>query len=290
MNGVVLKGVGSYYTVLADDGEKYVCRPRGRFRIDKVSPLPGDRVDFECGSDEGYLLEIHPRKNVLTRPAIANVDMLLIVISAALPKADLLLADKLMLHCELCSIKPVVVINKCDATDDVSRLARQYERTGYELHTVSALTGQGIDNLRAAISNGICCLCGQSAAGKSSIINALIPELGLEVGGLSRKTSRGRHTTRHAELIPLRNDAMVVDTPGFSLLDTDVIEPGELCALYPEMRGQIGSCRFAGCLHLHEPDCAVKAAVNSGAITPERYERYKLILQELIEKRRRAYD
>ncbi|MBS7307416.1 MAG: ribosome small subunit-dependent GTPase A [Eubacteriales bacterium] len=290
MTGTLLKGVGSFYTVLDASGERFVCRPRGRFRVEKLTPLPGDKVEFDYSGDEGYLLRILPRKNKLIRPAVANVDKLIIIVSASVPKADLLLADKLLIYCELHDITPIIVINKCDDVSDTDAIAKQYAHSGYTLYSVSAHTGKGLGDLRLAMTGSVCCLCGQSAVGKSSLINALVPDLELEVGGLSKKTDRGRHTTRHAELLPLGNGTMIVDTPGFSLFDTEQIEVERLSSLFPEMKPYDNRCRFAGCIHKSEPDCAVKDAVADGEIPKERYLRYITIAEELIEKRKHCYD
>ena len=292
MEGLILKGVGSFYTVLDAQGEEHVCRARGRFRKESVTPVPGDHVRFlHNPGEDGRIVEILPRRNILTRPAVANVDKLMIVMAASLPRPDLLLVDKLLLQCEQAHITPVLVLNKCDERDEAlyASILAQYEKTGYALHAVSAHSGAGLERLREELTGSVCCFAGQSAVGKSSLLNALLPELSLAVGGLSRKTERGRHTTRHAELW-LASGGALVDTPGFSLLDTEMIEPETLSTLYPEMREHAGECRFAKCLHESEPDCAVKALLQSGMISQERYERYLLILEELKEKRKHKYD
>ena len=291
MRGIILKGIGSFYTVLCDDGESYTCKARGKFRIDGKTPLPGDHVEFEpSGELEGYMRDILPRKNAFLRPAVANVDQLVIVMAASAPKPDLLLTDKLLLDCERRGVSPLLVLNKCDERDTelVRDIISQYEPTGYRTIEVSAHGGEGLDQLKSELFSKISCFTGQSAVGKSSLLNALLPELDLPVGGLSRKVERGKHTTRHAELWPAYGGA-VVDTPGFSLLESDELAPEELPAFYPEMK-EHNNCYFTACLHMSEPDCAVKRALEEGEISRGRYERYCELVKELIEKRKHRYD
>lgn len=293
LEGLILKGVGGFYTVMDAQGETYVCHARGRFRLEGTTPVAGDRVTFTYGGKafENRIVSILPRKNLLTRPPVANLDKLIAVFALSTPKPDLLLLDKLLIECEIKGVKPVVVFNKADDADASIALAlrAQYEATGYRLIVASAHTGDGLDEIRAEIAGAVCCFAGQSAVGKSSLLNAIVPELALEIGGLSRKTERGRHTTRVAELFPVCGGA-VVDTPGFSLLDAAQIEPEELWKSYPEMRGYGGGCRFPACMHITEPGCAVKPLLESGAMSRERYDRYKLLAQEQIEKRKHKYD
>lgn len=291
MEGRILKGIGSFYT-LRCGGKSYVCKARGRFRKDGLVPVPGDWASFEIGADgRGYLLEIHPRRNLLQRPVVANVDKLFIVLSASRPQMDLLLCDKLLLQCGQLSIAPVLLCNKCDeeTAGAYEDLAAQYGPAGYPVLAVSARTGEGLKGVRTAMEGCVSCFAGQSAVGKSSLLNALLPDLALEVGDLSRKTARGRHTTRHAELFPAFGGA-VVDTPGFSLLDMAQMEPWDLSSLYPEMVPRKGSCRFPECLHLTEPGCAVKPLLETGGLHPLRYARYQVFVEELKEMRKHRYD
>ena len=288
--GRIIKGIGSFYTVLTDKGE-FVCKARGKFRKLGTTPVPGDMVKLDVSEDgNGYLLEIMPRKNQLIRPAVSNVDKLMIVMAASLPKPDLFLTDKLLVQCEIAGVTPVIILNKWDERDEAisNAVISQYGPCGYTVLTLSAATGEGMDALKAQIKDNICCFAGQSAVGKSSLMNAIAPELELAVGGLSEKTDRGRHTTRHAQLWQVCGGAML-DTPGFSLLDTAELEPAKLCEYYPEMREHLGECRFPECVHITEPDCGIKPLVGSG-IHSERYERYCGFVQELKEKRRHRYD
>lgn len=289
MQGLVLKGIGSFYTVLGDDGTEYTIKARGRFRKEGICPVVGDCVTFDVvEGNDGYMTDILERKNLLIRPSVANIDKLITVISASHPQPDFLMLDKLILRCEQLGIAPVIVLNKCDSllNDPLS----QYRSAGYQTFMVSALTGEGVAELKTALEGSICCFAGQSAVGKSSLINAIMPQLDLEVGGLSRKTSRGKHTTRSVSLIPFEGGGALLDTPGFSLIDTEPMEAEDLSQLYPEMRRHLHLCRFAGCLHVSEPDCGVKDAVKSGEISKERYERYKLLLEEIKRQRKHRYD
>lgn len=285
--GIILKGIGSFYTVLSNDGEQYTLKARGKFRNKRIKPLIGDNVLF---SDD-TIDDILERKNAFVRPAVANITKLMLVLSATVPKADLMLLDKLLLQCEKNGIEPVIILNKWECRDEEysDDIIAQYEQTGYPIIKASAYEGIGVDEIIAHIKDNICCFAGQSAVGKSSLLNKIAPSLNLETGGLSKKTDRGKHTTRHGELFVLHG-GMVMDTPGFSLLDTADMEPCELAALYPEMRKAMGECRFAECLHIHEPDCKVKELLSRGKISQERYKRYNLLLDELKEKRRHMYD
>ena len=302
--GLIIKGVGGFYTVLTEAGETCTCKARGLFRKQAVTPAVGDRVEFSPPGPgenrQGYLMRILPRKNELIRPAVANIDRLFIVIAASRPLPDLLLVDKLLILCEKYGIEPVLVINKCDEAEPgaAEALEKQYSPADYSIHKVSAATGEGLGALRSCLENAVICFAGQSAVGKSSLLNALLPGVSLSVGSLSEKTERGRHTTRHTELIPLEGGGAVLDTPGFSLLDTLELEPEELRLLYPELRGAEENCRFSGCLHVLEPGCFVKNKLiikddreeNPKGIRRERYERYVRLVSEAAEHRRHRYD
>lgn len=290
--GRIIKGVGGFYTVLTPENERVVCKARGLFRRQGKTPLPGDAVEFTVnGRQEGYLKDILPRRNELLRPAVANVDMLLIAVSASEPQPDLELCDKLLLYCAKQGIRPVLVINKCDSGEsrEAAAIREQYAGAVGSAAAVSARTGYGMDALAELLSGSVICLAGQSAVGKSSLINALLG-LDLETGELSKKTERGRHTTRHAELIPTPSGGLLADTPGFSMLESIPAEPEEIPLMYPEFAEYNGCCRFIGCMHISEPDCAVKAAVAEGRINGERYARYVKIAKESIEARRHRYD
>lgn len=291
--GKILKGVGGFYYVLDENNVIHECKARGRFRKDGVTPLPGDNVDFalEDGS-YGFIEEIEPRKNELTRPRIANIDMAAIVVSATKPKIDYMLCDKLLVSINKVGIKPLLIINKCDTATEkqIEAIQCEYDNACDTL-LVSAVTKDGLDQLKQKLSSCCTCFAGQSAAGKSSILNALFPDLDLATGGLSKKTARGKHTTRHAELLLLNDfSGTVVDTPGFSFFDNADIAPEELYQYYNDILPYTGQCKFSSCVHADEPVCSVKDALRQGKINNNRYQRYLELLKELQEKRLRQYD
>ncbi len=286
----MLKGVGGYYTVRLDHGEEVTAQARGRFRHEGLSPVCGDRVLIER-QQEGHaaLVEILPRKNIMVRPQVANIDQLVIVLSASKPKPDLLLCDKLMLQAIPLSIVPLIVINKCDEGDGkaLEEIRREYAHV--DTLILSARTGEGLKPLRHALSGKVNCFAGQSAVGKSSLLNALLPGLSLLVGGLARRTDRGKHTTRHVELWPYEGGA-VLDTPGFSLLELTAIDQETLDRAYPEFGDAPKHCRFAACSHRTEPGCAVKALLESGTLSPGRYTRYVELCTQFEELRKNRYN
>ena len=292
--GVIVKGIGGFYYVYAQEGI-YECRARGRFRYNDMTPLPGDRVRFAPGKDnkDGYLLAIDERKSQLKRPPVANVDQLVLVVSASRPRPDLILVDKLLVQAERQGIGALLALNKCDVAeaDIAERVESNYRNLPLTFCRVSARQSDGIELLRRQLLDKLSCFAGQSAVGKSSLLNALSHSLALQTGGLSRKTGRGKHTTRAIELRPLdgASHSFVMDTPGFSMLNLDDLLPEELAGYYPEMQAYAGQCRFDNCLHVNEPRCAIKAAVEDGQISKGRYERYLLILKELQEAQSRRY-
>lgn len=286
--GIIIKGISGFYYV--KDGQDIVtCKARGVFRNLGITPLVGDYVKYESSpSGEARIVEILPRKNVLVRPCVANIDMLAIVISASVPEPDWLLADRLIIQCVCASIKPVPVLNKLDECDE--KIYRQFD-CDYRDFThlmVSAETGQGLTQLSEVINGHICCFAGQSAVGKTSILNALLPEAEMETGALSKKTERGRHTTRVAQLLPFR-DGAILDTPGFSLFDSEYLTQEQLNECYPEF-SQAAPCRFSGCTHNSEPSCGVKDLLTCNKMSIERYERYVMISQENEIRRKHRYD
>ena len=290
--GRILKGIGGFYYVLPEDSSETVeCKARGRFRMDGLTPMVGDRVLFET-QREGHarIAELLPRKNALMRPPVANIDQLLIVLYASVPAPDWLLADKLIVQAKLLSIEPVLVLNKCDesGTAVLSAFERDYA-AHFRCLRVSARRGDGLLALTDLLRGRVSCFAGQSAVGKSSLINAICPELSLETGGLSKKTARGRHTTRHAELWPAFGGA-ILDTPGFSLFEPDFLEQDALDRCYPEFMDLPAQCRFFGCMHISEPDCAVKERIAAGGMSPARYERYTLLAREFETRRKHRYD
>ena len=291
MEGSILRGIGSFYTMLCDeDGREYTLRAQKKLRHQKLTPMVGDRVRFTPGQGEedGWLEEILPRRSMLVRPSVANVDMLMLVV-ASVPAPDLLLCDKLILRATQGNMTPAICVNKIDLGDGLARqIEAEYASTQLRVFSVSAHTGEGVGALREAMRGRVTCLAGQSAVGKSSLLNALFG-LSLETGGLSRKTERGRHTTRRAEMMAL-DGMFVLDTPGFSLLELeDAIEPEAFAQLYPEYNALAGACRFQPCLHDREPGCAVHAAVDRGELSAARWARYRELLGEVREKWKGRY-
>lgn len=289
--GVIIKGVGSFYDVLVGS-EVFRCRPRGRFRKLGITPMVGDRVRFTPGTQvsEGTLEEILPRKNTLIRPSVANIDSLAVVAAAAQPDPDYYLIDKLMISAERMGISILLVINKIDLANpkELDKLRSQYANSGYPVYCVSGKYGEGIEELSRAMK-GITTLAGQSGVGKSTIINNLNPQIKLETGKVSEKIQRGRHTTRHVELLILPYGGMVVDTPGFSQVELADMEPVELQESYPEFEKYRYKCHFNGCLHVTEPGCQVRQAIEEGSIPESRYERYVNIIEEIKENRRNIW-
>lgn len=254
----------------------------------------GDVVDFtgQSGEINGFIEEIHERKNALIRPSVANIDNLVIVLAASKPEPDLLLVDKLILQAEINHITPVICLNKMDAVknaDTALDLKEQY--ACYPFAEVSASKQSGLNSIKEILAGKTNAFTGQSAVGKSSILNVLGVDLQLKTDGMSKKTSRGKHTTRQSDLMYLEDlNAFVIDTPGFSIFDSIEIDENDLSSYYREFVPYAGKCRFLSCLHANEPECAVKDAVLKGSIHPKRYERYLSILEFLKEKRSKKYD
>ena len=289
MHGRIIKGIGGFYDVLCDSGETCTCKARGRFRNEGITPMVGDQVEISI-PETGYpsLDDILPRQNALLRPPVANIDLLIVVLSACVPKPDWLLADKLLIQAHTLGIEPLIVLNKIDEAkqDIVDQFLLDY--ASYSKLLASSRTGEGVESLKAALTNRISCFAGQSAVGKSSLLNALFPELALETGDLAKKTARGKHTTRQAELWPYLGGA-VLDTPGFSLFELSDLTQDALNGCWPEFGDAVMRCRFAGCRHIAEPDCAIKALLTEQELTQARYERYLEIQSEIEQVRKHRY-
>ncbi len=278
--GTIIKALsGFYYVRIA--GETIECKARGRLRLDGMSPLVGDKVVISLdGQGRGRVDTILPRRNFFVRPAVANIDVLIAVASEVNPVTDPFLIDRVTATAENNDCRVIICINKSDLSDS-TRLADIYNSTGYETIVTSAETGEGIEALRHSISGCICAFSGNSGVGKSSIINALSPELDIQVGDVSEKLGRGRHTTRHIELFKA-GDAYVADTPGFASFDVEMMRPipkEELQFCFPEFRKYIDHCRFDDCAHLKEPDCAVREALERGEINLSRHESYERLYE-----------
>ena len=278
MQGIILKGIGGFYYIKTEKGI-IECRARGVFRKKGLTPLAGDICEI---SEEGSLDKILPRKNSFIRPPVANIDKMFIVFAAAQPTPVTEVIDKLTVAAEYSGVKPYIVINKMDISEaETKKIVETYEKTGYKVFCVSAKTGEGIMEISRELRGSVSVFTGCSGVGKSSIMNIILPDAELETGSVSEKISRGRHTTREVTLIPYGDDGYVADTPGFSSLEIDEIRAGELENYFPEFLDCIGNCRFRGCGHINEPDCAVKAAVEAGEIGDSRYESYVRFYERL---------
>lgn len=290
--GVLIRGIGSFYTVRDKTGKEYTLRCKKKFRRDKMTPLVGDNVLFSPGQGEehGWLEEILPRKTECLRPPVANVTKLVIII-APVPEPDLLLVDRQISRAVSQGIDILLVVNKCDLDSELAEKIRQeYRKTGIRVLSISAKDKTGLKELRMALTDdSLCCFTGQSGAGKSTTLNVLL-DLNLETGNISRKISRGKNTTRHTELIE-KNGIRVMDTAGFNLLEAETaLDPAMLKERYPEFIPYEGKCRFRECLHDKEPDCAVTAAAEHGEICKGRLLRYRTLLEEARETWRDRYD
>jgi len=283
---MVIKAYGGYFYV-RDGARLWECASRGRFRYDKQEVLVGDRVELMPRSkNTGVIMKVLPRYSRLTRPQVTNVDQAVIVFALRQPEPNAGLLDRLLITVAINQIDPLICFNKLDLSqgDDLQLPARY--RDLYPVVLASTVTGAGLDLLRQYLQGKLSVLAGPSGVGKSTLLNALAPDLRLKTGDISQKLKRGRHTTRHAELIVLPDGGLVVDTPGFSSLDLPDLKAEELAEFFPEMDQYHGKCRFNGCLHDQEPECAVKEALDAGAINPSRYRQYIEFLSELRDRRR----
>ncbi len=284
LDGRIMRGVGGFYYVETEQGI-YASKARGLFRKRGKTPLPGDLVSITVtheGDKEAYIEEIKPRVSLFVRPPCANIDRMFIVAAATTPTPVPLLIDKMTAICEKKGIESVIVINKCDLIDSTA-LVEDYRKTGYTVVPVSAETGEGVDEIERLIDGHICAFAGQSGVGKSSLLNRLFSKVQMEVGGLSARLERGRHTTRHVELFHL-GGGIIADTPGYGDLSVERFEPvykEELEHCFKEFESYIGECRFSGCVHDREPGCAVKDAVENGVIAQSRYNSYITMLNEV---------
>ncbi len=285
MEGKIIRGVGGFYYVHAK-GTVYECRAKGIFRKDGVRPLPGDLVEIAVLDEmekKGNLERILPRKNELIRPAVANVDQAMVIFAFDSPKPNFNLLDRFLVSMEQKGIPPVILFNKLDLAREGQReeIVDRYAPAGYRLLFVSAAQEKGMEEVRAALYGKTTTVAGPSGVGKSSLINRLQSEQLLQTGEVSEKIERGRHTTRHTQLLFVEEDTYILDTPGFSSIELYGIQKEGLGDFFPEIASRADGCRFAGCSHLTEPDCAVRKALEEGKISADRYENYRLFYEEL---------
>ena len=273
--GRIIKALSGFYYVQTQSGV-VECRARGRFRKDGTSPLVGDRVQITCAGKGGTVDTVLPRRNALIRPAVANVDVLVVLASCAIPQTEPFLIDRIVTIAARQDVPCLICVNKNDLAP-AAPLADIYRKAGVPTLVTSAATGEGLEALRAHIRGKFAVFTGNSGVGKSSVLNALAPELALPVGEVSQKLGRGRHTTRHIELFTLPDETYIADTPGFSSFDTDrmdAIPKEELAQTFAEFLPYLGRCRYPDCAHRKEPGCAIRAAAEAGAIGKTRYESY----------------
>ncbi len=282
-NGIIIRGIGGFYYVLSE-GSVYECKARGIFRKERITPMVGDNVGIEVKNGKGSIGEIFPRKNSLVRPPVANIDTLVIVIAAAAPEPNLRLIDKMLVYAEKSCIDAVICINKTDLGDRED-IVEIYKKAGYPVICVSAGTKNNIEALKAIMEGKVTAFAGLSGVGKSSLLN-ILTDAAMETGTLSEKIERGKHTTRHVELIKA-NNGFVFDTPGFSSLEIPEMTEAELENCFPEFAQFSDSCRFRGCSHIKDSGCAVRQAVETGVIAVSRYESYCEMREEL--KQRKNY-
>lgn len=303
LKGRIVKALSGFYYVQLEqesqiDGSKTIqCRARGVFKNKGISPLVGDQVVIEMTDNgEGTVVEIDARTSELVRPPVSNVEVAILVFSVVEPAWNATLMDKFLVHTESAGLDAIIVLTKLDLLQDqryksdaarVHALQERYRQIGYKVIEVSAKEGVGMDDVRAALAGKVSVLAGQSGVGKSSLVNALVPGLNLETNAISNKLGRGKHTTRHCELIALAPDTWIADTPGFSQLDFLHVDQDSLNGCFIEFQDFAEQCKYRGCRHQHEPQCRVQSAVAAGEIADERYENYLQFLKEIQETKRR---
>ncbi len=293
MTGKIIKGIAGFYYVHNGRDRVYACRAKGIFRNRGIKPVVGDDVAFTVLDEEaleGNIDQILPRRNVLVRPASANVDQALVVFAIARPEPNLNLLDRFLIMMEAQEIPVTICFNKIDLAHEGKREEYEsiYKGAGYPVMFVSVLHDSGVEQLRGFLRGKTTILAGPSGVGKSSLTNLLQPEASMETGAISEKIQRGKHTTRHAELFCVEEDTYLMDTPGFSSMYLEEIEANQLKYYFPDFEAFEPECRFGtDCVHIGEPDCGVKAALLRGAVSQSRYDNYGLLYQEL--KNRKKY-
>ncbi len=285
MQGIIFKAISGFYYVKTDGNKIIECKAKGAFRNEGISPLVGDRVEFDFKDDDshGIIRRVINRKNSLYRPPVANVDKVFIVSAFNKPSPNTLIIDTVIAICEHNGITPIIIFNKSDL-GDFEELTGVYTRAGYKVIVTSATTSDGIKNIATELRNGVSVFTGNSGVGKSSILNSLIPSLQLKTGEISGKLGRGKHTTRHVQLFDSGFGGFVADTPGFATVEVDKTDYSfkeNLENLFIEFNDYLSDCRFVGCSHTGESGCAVCRAVENGEISISRHESYKMLYNEL---------
>ena len=294
MQGKIIKGIAGFYYVYIETWGIFECKAKGIFRNKSVKPLVGDNVMIDIIDEQekkGNIFRILERKNALIRPAVANIDQAMIVFALKRPDPNMNLLDRFLVMMEFQNIETTICFNKKDISDDefMNQLMKIYENAGYKVVFASATEEEGIKEIKEILKGKSTVFAGPSGVGKSSMLNALTKDYTMETGAVSQKIGRGRHTTRHSEIFRIDENSYVFDTPGFSSLFVPGMTKEKLECCFPEFSAYMNQCRFVGCAHISEPDCAVKAALQNGNISGSRYENYKLMYEELKNKERR-YD
>lgn len=297
IHGKIVKGIAGFYYVYGEDtakkcGRIYECKAKGIFRKENKKPLVGDDVRMEILDGDtltGNIVELLPRKNELIRPAVANIDQALVIFAIVKPEPNFNLLDRFLIMMEQQGLSSIICFNKQDIAtrEEEEALEKAYGSCGYRVLFVSAKRGDGMEGLKKLLHGKTTAVAGPSGVGKSSIINCLNPEAGMKTGEISKKIDRGKHTTRHSEIIALQEDTYIMDTPGFTSLRLFHMEKEELPKYYPEFAYYEKQCRFSGCAHINEPDCGVKEALEKGKISRIRYENYKVLYRELQEMKKK---
>ncbi|MCY6372364.1 ribosome small subunit-dependent GTPase A [Clostridium ganghwense] len=282
MEGTIIKGIGGFYYIKVE--EKIIeCKARGKFRNKGMSPIVGDRVEITANNDKGTIEKIFERKNELIRPLVCNITQAFVVFALRNPNINLDLLNKFLIQCELKKIKAIICFNKIDLLEnhEEEEVVKMIESAGYEYIFLNAKKGIGLDNLKNKLKNNVTVFCGPSGVGKSTILNNIVGKNIMETGEISTKLKRGKHTTRHSELVEVCG-GFVVDTPGFSTLNLNVESKEEFKNCFPEFWEYEDGCKFSGCMHYKEPGCMIKKAVEDNEINVNRYEFYIRTLEEII--------
>ena len=294
MTGKIIKGIAGFYYVHVEGAGVYECKAKGIFRNQKIKPLVGDNVELEVLDEEkklASLADILPRKSELIRPAVANADQALVVFAAKDPEPNFSLLDRFLILMTKQNLPVIICFNKTDliSEEECQKIENGYRNAGYEIRFLSAREKSGIREISNLLNEKTTVLAGPSGVGKSTLVNLLQAGVTMETGAVSEKIRRGKHTTRHSEFIRIKEDTYILDTPGFSSLELEDIAAEELKLYFPEFHPHEGKCRFRGCIHQNEPDCAVKQAGKAGLVSKQRYLSYLQLYKELKEKEKYRY-